>query len=390
MSTIKVNSIKNTSTDDGGIAIDNSGHVQIDGQQLPSAGALSHRNLVVNGAMQVDQRGTSTGVNTTGYYAVDRMRISQNSIATARYTREQSTDAPDGFASSLKVTTTTAEGSVGATDGYRPLHYKIEGQDLQQLQYGTSGAKSLTLSFYVKSSVTGTYGVTFKGIESQERMITDTYTINSANTWEFKSITIPGDTGSSITNDNANRFEIYWIGGSGSDERTQDTSGSWGNSAIAGFAFGHSSSVQLQNTLNSTWLITGVQLEVGEKATPFEHRSFGDELARCQRYFIRYTADNDDCYGFGAIALSASVADFNITFPCSMRATPSFNFSGAHRVIASSDSANFSSGLNIARQNTDSKSAALEVTGTSSMVGGQAGGLQARADGAYVEFISEL
>ena len=285
MFTIKVNKIENTATSDGGIAIDASGHVTVDGQQLPSTGALSNRNLIINGAMQVDQRGTSTGVDTTGYYAVDRMRISQNSILTARYTRERSTDAPDGFASSLKVTTTTAEGSVGAADGYRPLHYKIEGQDLQQLQYGTSGAKSLTLSFYVKSSVTGTYGLTFRRIETQERIITATYTISSANTWEFKTITITGDTSSSITNDHANRFEVYWIGGTGTDETATDTSGSWTNYVSTGFSFGHSSSVQLQNTLNSTWLITGVQLEVGEKATPFEHRSYGDELARCQRYF---------------------------------------------------------------------------------------------------------
>ena len=321
MSTIKVNSIKNTATNDGGIAIDNSGHVQIDGQQLPSAGALSNRNLIINGAMQVDQRGTTTGVSTTGYYAVDRMRISQNSIATARYTREQSTDAPDGFASSLKVTTTTAEGSVGAADGYRPLHYKIEGQDLQQLQYGTSGAKSLTLSFYVKSSVTGTYCVSFNRLETQNRIITATYAISSANTWEYKTITISGDTSSSITNDNANRFEIYWIGGSGTDDTATDTSGSWTNYVSTGFAFGHSSSVQLQNTLNSTWQITGVQLEVGEKATPFEHEPHSVTLAKCQRYYFRVDGNDADgiCHGY---AQDSNTLQSLIQFPNSMRAAP--------------------------------------------------------------------
>ena len=284
MSTIKVNSIKNTSTDDGGIAIDNSGHVQVDGVQLPTAGALSNRNLIINGAMTVSQRSTSeTAVSTGGYKTLDRMRYSANSLATAQITHEQSTDAPDGFANSLKVTVTTAEGSVGAADGFRPIDYRIEGQDLQHLQYGTSGAKSLTLSFYVKSSVTGTYGVCFYRDESTDRQITDTYTISSANTWEYKTITIPGDTSASITNDNAGRFNIYFHAGAGSDSTSTDSSGSWVNYTFAGFAYGNA--VNLQNTLNATWQVTGIQLEVGSKATPFEHRSIGDELARCQRYF---------------------------------------------------------------------------------------------------------
>ena len=284
MSTIKVNSIKNTSTDDGGIAIDNSGHVQIDGQQLPTTGALSHRNLVINGAMAVSQRSTSeTGLNTAGFKTVDRMRLSVTSLATARFTHEQSTDAPDGFAYSVKTTTTTAEGSVGAADGFRPIEYIIEGQDLQHLAYGTSSAKSLTLSFHVKSSVTGTYSIAVYRDESTDRLITATYTINSASTWEYKTITIPGDTSASITNDNANRFAIYFHAGAGSAFKGTDSSGSWGNYSNAGFANG--TTVNLQNTLNATWQATGLQLEVGSKATSFEHRSYGDELLRCLRYY---------------------------------------------------------------------------------------------------------
>ena len=329
MSTIKVNKIENTSTTDGGISIDNSGHVTVDGQQLPSAGPLSNRNLIINGAMQVDQRGTSTGITTANYYAVDRMRFSEVSLGTAQFTREQSTDAPDGFSSSLKVTTSTAEGSVAAADAYRPLNYRIEGQDLQQLQYGTSGAKSLTLSFYVKSSVTGTYGLTFARIETQDRLITATYNISSANTWEYKTITIPGDTSSSITNDNTKRFEIQWSGGSGTDRTATDTSGSWTNLVSSGYAFGHSSSVQLQNTLNSTWQITGVQLEVGEKATPFEHRSFGEELVRCQRYYTKgYFRSRLDLN-------SQAIAEFPIYFKQSMRSTPSLSATASLGTLSS-------------------------------------------------------
>lgn len=284
MSTLKVTNINNAAASSGGIAVDTDGHVQADGLQLPSAGPLSNRNLIVNGAMQVAQRGTSaTGVNAGGYYALDRMRYSSTSLATTQSTIEQSTDAPDGFSYSLKLTVTTAEGSVNADDGFRPLNYRVEGQDLQHLQYGTSGAKSLTLSFYVKSSVTGTYSVGFYRAESTARLITGTYTINSANTWEYKTITIPGDTSASITNDNANRLEILFHAGAGTDQTSTDSSGSWGNFVLSGYAFGNT--VNLQNTVNSTWQATGIQLEVGTVATPFEHRSHGQELALCQRYY---------------------------------------------------------------------------------------------------------
>ena len=321
MSTIKVNKIENTATADGGIAIDATGHVQIDGVQLPTAGALSHRNLIVNGGMTVSQRSTSkTGVDAPGYKTVDRMRYSENSLSTAEITHEQSTDAPDGFSHSLKITVTTAEGSVEAADGFRPLQTRLEGQDLQHLQYGTSGAKSLTLSFYVKSSVTGTYAVAFTRDETTDRLITATYTISSANTWEYKTITIPGDTSASITNDNANRLEVLFHAGAGSNSTSTDTSGSWGNYASTGSAYGNA--VNLQNTLNATWQITGVQLEVGEKATPFEHKSFREELNDCLRYFQKsynYGTDPGTVTDVGMIALrkssiTSSIYDINLLY----------------------------------------------------------------------------
>ena len=278
--------------------------------------------------MTVSQRSTSeTAVSTGGYKTLDRMRYSANSLATAQITHEQSTDAPDGFANSLKVTVTTAEGSVGAADGFRPIDYRIEGQDLQHLQYGTSGAKSLTLSFYVKSSVTGTYGVCFYRDESTDRQITDTYTISSANTWEYKTITIPGDTSASITNDNASRFNIYFHAGAGSDSTSTDSSGSWVNYTFAGFAYGNA--VNLQNTLNATWQVTGIQLEVGSKATPFEHRSIGDELAKCHRYYQRYTTTTNEGFTIGITGVFNNTTDCAHVFylPVEMRAAPSFSVS---------------------------------------------------------------
>ena len=284
MSTIKVNSIKNTATNDGGIAIDNSGHVQIDGQQLPSAGALSNRNLVINGAMQVAQRSTSaTGVTADGYYSVDRFKMEMNTIGT--YTISQSTDAPDGFSNSLKYEVTTADASPAASDQVA-LEYRPEGQDLQHLNYGSSSAKSLTLSFWVKSDVTGTYSNELMQPDNSFKHYSFSYTINTADTWEHKTVTITGDASGVIDNNNEEGLLIKWWLGAGSNFTSGTYStGSWAARTVANAV--SSSSPNFASTVGNEWYITGVQLEVGSVATPFEHRSFSDELIRCQRYCYR-------------------------------------------------------------------------------------------------------
>jgi hypothetical protein len=277
------------------------------------------RNLVTNGAMTIAQRGTSeTGVTTSGYKTVDRFRASENSLGTAVFTHAQATDAPDGFANSLKLTTTTAEGAVAAADRFG-ITYDIEGQDLQHLQYGTSSAKKVTLSFYVKSSLTGTYSVAFYATNASNRLITSTYTINSTDTWELKTITFDGDTSVAFTNDNTAGLTIFFNLGAGSDSTSTDST-SWIDYASTGLAYGQTA--QFQNTLNATWQVTGVQLEVGETATPFEHRSYGDELARCQRYFQDYTAaDSNHLYINGTNESSSEVGIARL-LPVVMRVAP--------------------------------------------------------------------
>jgi hypothetical protein len=154
MSTIKVSNIQNASTSSGGIAIDTSGHVTVDGVAMPSSGPLSNRNLIINGAMQVAQRGTQvTGVSISGYHTVDRFKIAVNNLGT--WTSDQATDAPAGFTKSFKATCTTADASPAAGDSALMV-YQPEAQDLQLLDFGASGAKSTTLSFWVKSNKTGT------------------------------------------------------------------------------------------------------------------------------------------------------------------------------------------------------------------------------------------
>ena len=271
MSTIKVNSIKNTSTNDGGIAIDNSGHVQIDGQQLPTTGALSNRRLNDNGAMQVAQRGTSF---TSNGYTLDRWRFSTNSGA---FTVTQSSTAPAGFTNSLKVDCTTTGTPTGQDEGL--VETKIEAQNLQHLQFGTSGAQPVTLSFHVKSNKTGSYGLWVYQEDAASQYAT-TYTVSSADTWEHKTITIPGNTATAINNDNGMglNFRFYLLAGS-------DYAGTPAETWTTTLSSNRTTSLNLADSTSNEWFITGVQLEVGEKATAYSHASYGDELARCQRYF---------------------------------------------------------------------------------------------------------
>jgi len=254
------------------------------------AGALSNRNLIINGAMNVAQRSTSlSGVTSGGYLTTDRFYTDLTSIGT--YTVSQSTDAPSGFAHSLKYLCTTADASPASGDGFS-LQYKIEGQDLQMLDYGTSEAKSFTVSFWVKSNKTGTGAFNIRNYD-QTRGINKSYVINSANTWEYKTIVIDGDTASGISNDSGDGLWLFYVFDSGSGWTSGTANGNW--SAWSWSQINDLGTLQIGRSTNDYIQITGVQLEVGDTATPFEHRSYGDELAKCQRYYERtgtvYTCD---------------------------------------------------------------------------------------------------
>jgi len=249
---------------------------------IGSQTALSNRNLVINGAMQVAQRGTSvTGVTGDGYQAVDRWRTNSGSLGT--FTLSQSTDAPDGFATSHKYDCTTADASPAAGD-FLIFEQRVEAQNLQQLNYGTSSPNRITLSFYVKSNKTGTYIAELALPDASNNSNNQqSYTINSANTWERKTLSYVGNTTDAINNDNGIGMNVFfWLGAGSNFTSGTLTQNTWANTSAANRAVGQ---VNLADSTSNEWLITGVQLELGEQATPFEHRSFGDELARCQRYF---------------------------------------------------------------------------------------------------------
>jgi len=290
---------------------------------IGSQTALSNRNLIINGAMQVAQRGTSsTGLHTSGYYTTDRFSLVFGNEDELRVTMTQNsvTDLP-GFANSLKVQTTTAESAIAADESYYIIN-RYEGQDFQQLKYGTSNALSTTLSFYVKSSVTGTFAVAIYQTDGND-IIGSTYTINSANTWERKTITFAGNTLAAIVDDNTNAIMIDWFLAAGSNFTSVNNT-SWGGYETGKLAFGHGTNA-VATTTNATWEMTGVQWELGEQATPFEHRSFGDELIKCQRYFQRTGQ-----FGYHLVARWSAGSGRPLgqySMPVTMRAAPSVSIS---------------------------------------------------------------
>ena len=280
-------------------------------------GALSNRNLIINGAMQVAQRGTSQTSQNSSAYLCDRFTQTLNSYGV--WTREQSTDAPDGFSNSFKLTCTTAETSPSSTD-YTRVAYIPEAQDLQVLSYGTSNAKDVTVSFWVKSNVSATYVFWMYQTDSPAtRQINKLFTIDAVDTWEYKTITIEGDTFGQVDNDTGSGIILGWILSSGSGYTSGTRPSTWTDHTAADRWVGLTADVG--GAVNNYFQITGVQLEVGDTATPFEHRSFGDELQRCQRYYQEVDR------GSGIIAY-ASIAYISLPYITTMRAAPSFGTTG--------------------------------------------------------------
>ena len=284
MSTIKVNKIENTATADGGIAIDSSGHVQVDGQQLPTAGALSNRNRIINGAMVHDQRNAGAAQSSisggSSVYLVDRWKYYSNQ--SGKFNSQQnaaSVTPPTGFSYYLGLTSASAYTSVSSDEF--TLTQSVEGYNVADLEYGTSSAKTSTLSFYVRSSLTGTHSGAIQN-GAANRSYPFSFTISAANTWEYKTITFAGDTSGTWLKTDGQGLNVTF--NLGSHSGSLGTAGAWAGSNLKGVT----GSVSVVGTSGATFYLTGVQLEVGEKATPFEHRSYGDELARCQRYFRRF------------------------------------------------------------------------------------------------------
>ena len=297
---------------------------------------LGRRNLIINGDMKIAQRGDSvTAMASAGYFeGPDRFRRSMNQSGGHAVTRERTTEVPagSGLSYSLKETITTAGDEVNSKWAHRPIDYRIEGQDICHLQHGTSSAKSVTLSFWVRSNKTGTASVQITSTDSSSgsRHIAPRYTINAANTWEYKTITVAGDTGGSgIRKDHLTGFGLVFYGAAGAGYQVADQSSAWG-AAADNWWFGCTLDI---NNVNDFIQFAGLQLEVGDTATPFEHRTYKEQLSDCQRYLMQWNSNNAS-YDLIFPGMVVDGDDANATWqpPVTMRATPTYTHSDAAHV----------------------------------------------------------
>jgi hypothetical protein len=252
---------------------------RLSGDGASLTGIAGRKNIIINGAMKVAQRGASFAAAVTGTFPADRFQFYHSSIGA--YTITQDSSAPDGFANSIKIDCTTADASPGAAD-HLYLATKIEAQDLQHLKKGTASAESVTLSFWVKSNKTANGQVNLRDMDNI-RIIANTYTISVADTWEQKTITFAGDTTGAFNDDNGVGLNIDFWFDSGSDFSSGAMPTSWESTATADQNAG--GTLALADSTSNYINITGVQLEVGSTATDFEHRSYGEELEKCKRYY---------------------------------------------------------------------------------------------------------
>tara|TARA_S200002703_G_scaffold156666_1_gene162797 strand:- start:158 stop:1240 length:1083 start_codon:yes stop_codon:yes gene_type:complete len=287
---------------------------------------LSRQNtkpLIINGDMAVAQRGTSLATDESEGYIIDRFAVGSFNGNTITFTQDSDVPSGQGFTKSMKATNTTGT----AASVFEFICQRMEGLDTAQLDFGTSSAKQITLSFFVKSSVTGTYNVALRNNANDRGYVAD-YTISSANTWEKKVITIPGDTTGTWLTTNGIGIRTWFILGAGASSQTSPNA--WGTS-------GDSGSSNLTNafttTGSATFFLTGVQMEVGNfdanSIAPFQHESFADNLLRCQRYCQVYGPHGNTMIGVGMTQNTSNVYRWDFTnMKTSMRAAPSGAISG--------------------------------------------------------------
>jgi hypothetical protein len=353
------------------------------------------KNLIINGAMQVSQRGTSeASVSTTKYAnAPDRWRFVAGNGGT--WTVSQSTTSPNLFKNSYKFDCTTADSSLGAGD-FLAFDQGLEGLDLQGLGWGTSDAKSVTVSFHVRSNKTGTYTCELfqgsGGVGGSNTYVSKSYTISAADTWEKKTITFSGNTAVAFTNDNSRQLTLnLWLAAGSNFTGGTFSDGTYHNANNKRVASGQ---VNLADSTSNEWYITGVQIEVGTVATDFEHRSFGQELALCQRYYYRWTADAIDAYAWMGMSYSTTTC-FGIVqkLPVTMRATPTSSVVGTYTPFGSDGSSAGHADFSSTTMNKNNKDQ-LGTNGWGGANGIQEGGrpvvVRANAATDYIDASAEL
>ena len=337
MSRINVDALHSEDGANSNIELDDSrnatckGNLTVDGNIAVTGTGLtdtkSFRNIIINGAMQVSQRGTSeTGISSAGAFrkAPDRFKFS---VDDGTWTVSQDSSGPPGIANSYKVDCTTADTSIAAGNEVK-LDYKIEGQDLQHFCKGTSSAKKFCLQFWVKSNKTGNYAVQMRD-QDNTRHVCHLYTISSADTWEQKKIVFPADTTGAFGDDVNNSLTINWYLSVGTNKTSGTMDTAWASVTDANIAAGQN--VNLADSTSNYLNITGVQLEAADACTDFEHRTYADELLRCQRYAWVYSGEAWATFALGIIA-SSTTWEGQVMLPTTMRAKPAATYSGNFRI----------------------------------------------------------
>ena len=345
MSKLITNTIRHTGASSDSLTFNSDGHATVENNltvdgtstltgNVTASGTLtasnfSGRNIVINGAMNVAQRGNVTGVTSSQYGGPDRFKWVESSDATVTINAPAITSI-SGFGSAYQVDVTTADASL-AVGQYAHIRTALEGRDLQKVKKGFSDAKPLTLSFWVYTNKTGNYTVHMYDADNT-RHCSQLYTVSSASTWEKKTLTFPADTTGKFGNDSNKSLEIDWNLAAGTNSTSGTLATTWAAYTEANASAGLNVNI-LDNTSNEFYL-TGVQLEVGDTATEFEHRSYGDELARCQRYYEHSyntgvavgASSNVGGYYQTMVSDSSGNAAWSIEYKVQKRAVPSLSF----------------------------------------------------------------
>jgi len=346
----------------------------------------SFRNLIINGDMRIAQRGTSeSGISNASSYLLDRFLFGNSNIGT--WTQSQDSDVPSGqgFVKSIKLNCTASDTPSGTE--LLSVQQRIEAQNLQHLKYGTSNAEDCTVSFWVKSNKTGTYTFAIYQFDGTAQGISKTYTINSADTWEYKTITIEGNTGNGIDNDNGAGLGLYWILSAGSDRSSSPLQTSWG--AFDTNAFVSSSQVNLADSTSNYINITGLQLEIGEGSSNFEFLPYDVQLQRCQRYYWKYVEGMSKYISMASLSNSSTVQTI-LTFPTTMRANPTLDHSTGTNYYGYYGTAGWDDFNSLTQEYTSNSSIGLySLTGVSGTAG-HGVAMATRNASAYVAFSAEL
>ena len=283
------------------------------------------RNIIYNGAMKIAQRGDQTSL-TNGYTGCDRWKFDRSgssAVVTGKQGGSGVSTPENGFPNAVHIDVTTADSSVSAGDLVLLRQY-IESQDLQHLKFGTSSAESLTLSFWVKSSKTGTHWVEIY-VYDANKVNSASYSVSSANTWEHKTVTFVGETSTAIPNDNTHGMVVQWWLKAGSTYAGGTHPGNVWHLTNANRVPGQ---VNVMDSTDNNFYLTGVQLEVGDSASDFEHRSFGEELTLCKRYFHQIGTGEAQYTPIAVGNTEVSFSNLVIFYPVKMRAVPTLTYSG--------------------------------------------------------------